>query len=299
MPLPKSPSALRKRIAELVGWPQEPLAAHVETRERRRVQGAVVEELLLDGRIPGTLIRPEGDGPFPAVLYCHAHGGRHERGRSELMAGAKSLYSPWGPQLAALGFVALSIDMPSFGERQGEGPEGALAKAHHWRGDTLYGAMLRELSGALGALAARPEVDASRLVALGLSMGASHAFWLGALDRRVSGVVQLCVMADMGPLIDSGAHDLHAPYLTVPGLLAVAEIGDVAGLVAPRPQFIAHGADDPLTPQGAREGALARVRAAYGGEGAELTSHLEPNSGHVETEGMRRAALNFLGNFVH
>ena len=31
-----------------------------------------------------TFLAPDGAGPFPAVLYCHAHGGNYDLGRREL-----------------------------------------------------------------------------------------------------------------------------------------------------------------------------------------------------------------------
>ena len=124
------------------------------------------------------------------------------------------------------------------GARRREGTEAALAKAALWRGGTLMGRMLEDLAAGLDALTADPGVDAGRVGAMGLSMGATHAYWLAALDDRVSAVAHLCAFADMAPLLSSGAHDLHGIYMTVPGLLSHGDMGDVAALIAPRPQFI-------------------------------------------------------------
>ena len=65
-------------------------------------------------------------------------------------------------------------------------------------------------------------------------MGATLAFWLAALDPRMKAVAHLCCFADLETLVASGAHDLHGLYMTVPGLLAVARTGEIAGLIAPR-----------------------------------------------------------------
>jgi dipeptidyl aminopeptidase/acylaminoacyl peptidase len=49
--------------------------------------------------------------------------------------------------------------------------------------------MLGDLAAGLDALAADPDVDAgTRIGAMGLSMGATHAYWLAALDDRVAAV---------------------------------------------------------------------------------------------------------------
>ena len=50
-----------------------------------------------------------------------------------------------------------------FGSRQLDGTESALAKAALWRGQTLSGAMLGDLTAALDALTAHPAVDPARI----------------------------------------------------------------------------------------------------------------------------------------
>ncbi len=243
--------------------------------------------------VPGLYLRPAGPGPHPAVLYCHAHGNRYETGAEELTHGRPALQGPYGPALAERGVASLAIDLAPFGARQGEGPEAALAKAGLWQGRPLLGQMLAELAAAFDWLAARPEIDAGRIATLGLSMGGTHAYWLAALEPRVAATAQLCVFSDIAPLIATGAHDLHGPYMTVPGLLARGDMGDVAALVAPRPQLVAIGATDPLTPSVALDPALARLRAAYG-DSAAIEIHVASDTGHVETPAMRAAVLAFL-----
>ncbi|MBO6637717.1 MAG: alpha/beta fold hydrolase [Roseitalea sp.] len=248
--------------------------------------------------IAGTLLLPASTGqPAPAILYCHAHGNRYDIGAAELVEGRPALQDPpYGPLLAKRGYAVLCIDMPGFGSRQPEGTESALAKAALWRGQTLFGRMLGDLTAALDALAARPDVDPARIATLGISMGATHAYWLAALDGRIAACAHLCAFADIGPLIDSGDHDLHGIYMTVPGLLEKGDMGDVAALVAPRPQLVASGLKDPLTPLAALNPALSRLRQAYESQGASdaLTELTSPGTGHEETPEMRAAVLGFL-----
>jgi hypothetical protein len=156
--------------------------------------------------------------------------------------------------------------------------------------------MLGELHAALDWLAADPGTDAARIGVYGLSMGATLGYWLGAVDPRLKAVAHLCCFADFAPLVASGAHDRHGHYLTVPGLLGVASNGEIAGLIAPRAQFLGLGEADGLTPPDAVAPALGRLRAAYAAAGAEgaLRVHLEPGVGHQETPAMRAAVLAFL-----
>jgi dienelactone hydrolase len=262
--------------------------------------GVAVETLVLDlgegRRARAFLTRPEArDARLPAVLYCHAHGARYGIGASELIDGRPSLLGPWGPMLAKRGFVTLCLDMPTFGDRADES-EDALSKALLWQGKTLMGEMLADLLAGFDHLATRDDVDPTRIAAFGLSMGATHAYFLAAIEPRIARVAHLCCFADLATLIRTGAHDLHGHYMTMPGLLAHTSFGRIAGMVAPRPQLICTGEHDPLTPPQAVEIAFAECLAAYRAVGAEaaLSRLAEPETGHVETPAMREAVLAFL-----
>ncbi|WP_172296427.1 dienelactone hydrolase family protein [Pseudoruegeria sp. HB172150] len=291
---------LRRALMRLVDWPEAPGPTRGRTVATiPHENGHWVEEIVLDTPtpIPGTLIRPARVGPHPAVLYCHAHGGDYRLGRQELLKGSRFLQSPgYGPPLAAAGLAVLCIDMPSFGDRRDEGEENDLAKGMFWQGKSLFGAMLADLSTALSYLANRPDVDDARIFTLGLSMGAAHAFWLAALETGIAGCAHLCMLADISELAKTNTHARHGFYLTVPGLLQLADMGDVAGLIAPRPQMICHGGQDHLTPAEARDAALAKVKAAYAHcpDPDALTCALDPDAGHGETAPMRIAVLDFL-----
>ncbi|HMO06313.1 MAG TPA: CocE/NonD family hydrolase, partial [Paracoccaceae bacterium] len=174
--------------------------------------------------------------------------------------------------------------------------ESALSKALLWEGRTLAGRMLSESVAALDWLTGQPEFKPGRIGLYGLSMGATLGYWLAAIDTRIAALAQLCCLADFRALIASGAHDLHGPYLTVPGLLPLAGNGRIAGLVAPRPQFVGLGDLDPLTPPFAADPALDQLRAAYARSGGLLRLHRTPDEGHRETPAMRAAVLRFLAD---
>ena len=203
----------------------------------------------------------------PAILYIHAHGGDYALGAAELTDGRPQLLGPLGPVFAREGYVTLAIDLRCFGIRAHEA-EGATAKRLAWYGRTLLGDMVGDLAAALGWLAARPQVDPDRIAAFGMSMGATLAYFLAAVDQRVAAVAHLCCLADLAMLVESGVHDRHGHYMTVLGLLA----GDLhrCNRWARRatPQFIGVGMGDALTPEPAFNRALAEVRTAYEGRGA-------------------------------
>ncbi len=266
------------------------------SRAPEPADGFRAEKLILervDGvRVRGFLIGPAGEWRgLPAIVYAHAHGAKYDIGARELLDGRPALRGAYAPDLARHGIVALALDMPCFGDRATE-PESATAKRHLWNGTTLFGEMLNDLSGAVDVLTAQDGVDAKRIGAFGLSMGATLSFWLGALDMRIAAVAHLCCFADLGELVRQNGHDLHGIYMTVPGLLPKMRTGQIAGLAAPRPQYAAMGAKDPLTPPEAIDIGLADLKLAYGDSSA-LRIHVDPDTGHVETPRMRADVLRF------
>lgn len=262
--------------------------------------GIRAEEIILQnrsgGKIRAFLTGPAGEWRnLPAILYIHAHGNRYGIGAEELLSGRAALLTPaYGEALAHQNMLALSIDLPCFGSRMQQ-TESALAKSYLWHGHVLFGAMLTDLTGVLDMMTAMPEINPARIGAFGISMGATLAFWLGALDPRISAAAHLCCFADLATLVETGAHDLHGHYMTVPGLLAAFRTGEIAGLMAPRPQLACMGLTDPLTPEKAVSRAVDDLRMAYGAAGAQqaLSILISPDTGHVETPAMRAAVLGF------
>lgn len=256
-------------------------------------ENCVVETLSLRlGRevVRGILVRPLGRGPWPGIVYAHAHGRMYSLGASELTSGRPELLSPLGSIFAADGFLSVALDMPTFGDRSAMS-EDAVSKAALWYGRSLFGQMLTEQSAAVSLLYNRADVLSDRIGMFGISMGATLAYFLAAVDTRIAAVAHLCSFADFEYLVEVGAHDLHGLYLIVPGLLTEASTGEIAGMVAPRPQLICVGDRDPLTPPVAVDRALAEARAVYAG--GPLNIIRSPATGHVETVQMRRAVRSF------
>lgn len=290
-------SISRERLAALLAFREPAIALRsVETGQR---EGYVFERLALDleggGTVRALLTRPVGaGGRRPAILYGHSHGDRHDIGASELVDGREYLLSPFGPLLARAGYVSLCMDMPTFGDRD-DVLESAAVKAHIWYGTSLIGQMLSEQAAALTYLASREDVDPSRIGAFGISLGSTLAYWHAALDTRIRAVAHLCCYADYATLVELGAQDRHGLYVLVPGLLRHTSTGEIAGLVAPRPQLICVGDADELTPPPSIERALATTRPMYeaAGAGDALEVLVQPGVGHRETPEMHKRVMAF------
>ena len=246
--------------------------------------GEVAEGIYLEPRAPNA----------PALLYCHAHGGRYDIGHHELIDGRPALRRPYLEDLARAGFAVLCFDMPCFASRA-RLEEGALSKARLWQGRTLFGQMIGELRAGLQFLSNIREVNPDRIGTFGISMGGTHAWWLNAIDARVKASAALCCFCDLETLITDGGHDKHGHYMTVPGLLGVTTTGNLAGLAAPSAQFHGAGLRDWSTPKAAFARARQELERAYASCPEQLEFYVDPDTGHEDTEAMRSAALRFLG----
>ncbi|ODT26885.1 MAG: hypothetical protein ABS35_10040 [Kaistia sp. SCN 65-12] len=284
----------RARLRQLIGLVEPAVslsAAQIEQRDDYEVEHLTLR--LGDTEVRGILTRPlKVEGRLPAILYGHSHGGRYDIGADELLDGREYLLDPLGPAFARAGYVTLAIDMPVFGKRATV-TEGAVAKALLWYGKGLFSQMLCDHSAALTYLASRPDVDAERIGAFGISMGCTLSYWLAAMDERIKAVAHLCCFADLRKMIELGNHDGHGVYLIVPGLLNEADAGAIGALVAPRPQLICIGEADSLTPPAAVALAWEETSAAYANAPGRLQLVSEPGVKHQETPRMRAAALSF------
>lgn len=283
----------RERLRELLRHETRPVALLSASEEHR--EGYVLERLQLDisgAKVRGLLTRPVQPGRHPAILYGHSRGGLYHVGADELLVGREYLREPLGPVLAQAGYITLAIDMPTFGARSNL-TEGAESKARLWFGGSLIGDMLNDHGAALSYLASRADVDATRIGAFGMSMGCFLSYWLAAMDERIAAVAHFSCFCDLRTLIAMGNQDDHGIYLLVPGLLSETDAGEIAGLIAPRPQLICVGEADNLTPVPAIDKAWADLQPAYAAVPDRVALLREPGIGHAETPRMRQAMLDF------
>jgi hypothetical protein len=302
---PSDRSARRDALYALLGDLPErhrPIAAEVLRREER--DGYLLETLVLDlngvEQVPAYLALPaEAEGPTPAVLYNHAHGGRYDIGKEEFVAGRGALQSPpYARALTAAGYGALCVDHWNFGERRGR-TESALFKEMLWKGQVLWGMMVYDSLRAVDYLASRPEVDAGRIGTLGISMGSTMAWWLAALDERIRVTVDLCCLTDFQALIETRGLDGHGIYYCVPGLLKAFDTAEINALIAPRAHLALAGNHDPLTPPAGLERIDEHLRRVYAAEGAaDRWRLLRYETGHFETAHGRAAIIDFLRRWL-
>lgn len=299
------PAARRQQLYNLLGdLPDRQRPIHATCIGVEQRPGYLLERLVLDlngsEAVPAYFVRPsEGQGPWPAVLYNHAHGGEYHIGKEELLIGRTFLHTPpYAEELTRHGYAALCIDHWAFGERRGRS-ESEIFKQMLWHGEVMWGMMVYDSLRALDYLTARPDVDADRIATLGISMGSTMAWWVAALDTRIRVCVDICCLTDYQALIETRGLDGHGVYYYVPGLLKYFTTAQINALIAPRPHLSLAGNYDPLTPPVGLERIAAELRHVYASLGAAEAWQLRRyNIGHFETAAMRAEVLAFLKKWL-
>jgi dienelactone hydrolase len=151
------------------------------------------------GRVTGRLFVPTGRGPFAGVVLAHG------------MPGNAEAFTGRAVYIARHGAVVIAIDAP-FNRRPG--PPLAFTPA-----DSVEQVQLIvDLQRAVDVLAARPDVDASRLAYVGRSYGGATGALFAGIERRLRTYV--LAVADGGFVAHStgpgGGDDEHPPFPEIP-----------------------------------------------------------------------------------
>ncbi len=298
----------RKELWSLLGelpWTHRPGPAQVIRQEKH--DGYMLERLVLDLNgiepVPAILLIPDKRRkPAPGLLYIHWHGGMYDLGKEQLLKGVE-VQPAYAPVCAEKGLVTLAIDSWCFGERKhakvGHTGEEDAFKLMLWKGQVLYGMMMFDELRALDYLAARAEVDPSRMGVLGMSMGATKAWWLAALDTRVRLCLDICCLTDFDALIREQNLKGHGIYYYVPALLKHFSASQINELIVPRPRLSVNGRKDDLTPPAGVEVVRNHLLPLYRKFGREGDCSIELyDCAHQELPEMRKHILESMDRFL-
>ena len=128
----------------------------------------LVSWMVDDIEVPATLARPEGTGPFPAVIFVAGSGPTDRNWNSPLIPGTNGSAALLAQALAGAGFLSLRYDKRPSGAK---GQENAMRML----GKISMQSHMDELASGVRLLAARPEVAPGQIFALTNSEGAVHA----------------------------------------------------------------------------------------------------------------------------
>lgn len=308
---PEALAAVLKSLGDLPPRPKP--SAKLLSAESWPGEGFRVESLLIpngvDGEMSALYFVPSrlGDSKAPAILWLHSSS---YDARQLLTPGYNGGSEPLGITFVKAGYVVLAPDACWYGHRSGKGPGGppettraqqeSLLKYNLWMGRTLWGMFVRDDQVALDYLCSRPEVDAGRVGATGMSMGSTRSWWLAAVDERVRCVVGVACLTRYQNLIAHGQLRQHGVYYFVFGLMKHFDVEGVLALIAPRPYLALTGELDAGSPADGIvviEEKLGRVYAALGAKEA-FRSVRYKHTGHVYTPAMRREMLRWFGRWL-
>ena len=190
---------IRTRAEELVKFESAPYVLGQVQQRQAIERGETLAKL--STTIEGYLSKPDGAGPFPAIVYLHGCNGLSSTGRARI-----------GALLTGWGYVALAVD--SFTSR-------GIKEACH-------GAMPARQADAMGALlylSSLPSVDAKRIAVVGSSQGGIVALRLAS--------PQDVKLFDIGDDLKFKAAVAYYPLcgvasqqLTIPTIILIGELDD-------------------------------------------------------------------------
>ena len=183
------------------------------------------------------------------------------------------------------GIAALCIEQRSFGQRREFIQPQHLDYLCHQAamnalllGTTLLAERIFDVDRAIDYLLSRGDADATRIGVMGNSGGGTTALFAAALLPRLRAAMPSCCFSTFQASIQSM---FHCVCNYVPGILPVAEMGDVAGLIAPRPLVIVSGSQDGIFPLAPARQEFAHAAAIYRAAGAaDACRHVVGEGGH-------------------
>lgn len=255
--------AVRDTLIKLMGTlPPRDKTPQVQV-EPRQDRGNYFEERFTfkngaGATVTGVVLIPKGNlKRYPAIYYCHWHGGNYDLGKRELFTTHHTPQIP-ADALTQMGFLVVAIDAYCFGERSGQGPGGpdekggaeelSTSKRELWLGRSMWSMIVRDDQLAIDYLFSRPDVDVSRVAVTGISMGATRTWWLMALDERLKTGVAVGCMTRYEDLIAAQQLKAHGIYYFVPGMLNHFDTEAIISLAAPRPMLFMTGDEDSGSP---------------------------------------------------
>ncbi len=290
-------TAARDRLRHEMLIPPKPAEKYdmkVVAEERRKGYKARRLALNIDAysRVEAYELIPDGEGPFPAVVLLHDHGGHFSIGKEKMIrpfAVADSILADadaWavkcydgqyvGDYLASRGYVVLSIDAPFWGDRGVKG--GTTWDMYKYIvGDFLM--IGRNISSwmsfddvyTVDFLATLPEVDKERIGCMGFSMGGYRSWMLASLTDKVKAGVSICWMhtAEYQVNPQHGLKQHEEWCYIIPGMRRYMDYPHIASIACPKPMLFVNGSQDKLFPPISVNKAFAEMRAVWQSQGAD------------------------------
>lgn len=285
-------TALRAEVSRLLGLQNHPPAPLLAQSIRSVDRGRFTEEkVALDVgegvQAPLYVLIPKQEPPYnpilvfhghdPSAQYCLGHYPDEETARANLTSD-----NNYAQALAEAGYLVCVVEQRGMGERLSDVvSEPAhrscrhLAFCYQLHERTLLGERVWDGMCAATWLLSRRDVT-GRLGCTGHSGGGTTALFLSALDERMAATV---VSGYFNSWRGSILAMEHCECNYVPGILELAEMGDLAALTAPRPFCAINGREDQIFPVAFAHEQFETVHRAYALHNAGHACQLSIHSG--------------------
>jgi hypothetical protein len=286
---------LRRAFKAAMGWNDDAVRVplDVETVEIEECSAYTRRKLVFTSEpgadVPCHLLVPRGlEGPVPAFVCLQGHTtgmhislgvAKHPGDENAIASGDRD----FALQAVREGYVALVMEQRSFGERA---ETLQLQRAQNGCEDAAMHALLLgrpiacerawDVSRAIDLLLTIPEVRPDRIGCMGNSGGGSTTFYAACLDDRIWLAMPSCSFCTYK---ESIFRIYHCPDNFIPGILKIAEVGDLAGLIAPRNLVVVAGKEDDIFPIKGVKRAFAHAASIYEAAGARDNITLEIGDG--------------------
>ena len=284
----------RAKLMELLGLPLAPCEGKFEIEYKKACDGYTDYRITVETEegyhTPAHLLIPDGaKTPIPLTVALSGHGGGMHVALGEAKTEKdETVLREWphramGPRSVREGRAALMIEARNFGECSLEGYGTSCteaAKIAILMGRTVIGERVNDAMRILDAIAREfPEIDMTDIVCTGNSGGGTATYYLACCDERITAAAPSCSICTFESSI---AARRHCMCNHIPSIRRYFEMGDLAGLIAPRWLAIAAGKLDVGFPIEGTRDAFRQVKAAYSAAGVpERCALLETEGDHL------------------
>ena len=281
-------SGFRGRLRELLGL------EHMQRELPRKVRAQRAERTVRDGYtqekwylwtepnvpLPVWVLIPDQPvaKPYRVVLTPHGHNepeiyigvAADDKARASIAEGQRDI----AVQAVRQGYLAVLPTARGFGETR-RTDDLSYSKIHSCRtelmhqmlfGRTVIGCRVWDISRIIDWIGGQYDIDPRCIAITGNSGGGTTSVFAPACEERITVAVPSCYYCTFR---DSIGSIIHCECNYVPGLLRLAEMWDVAGLIAPRPFRAIAGKTDPIFPLQAVRASHERLRQIYRAAGVE------------------------------
>ncbi len=243
-------------------------------------------------RIPRSGIKTEtGKLPLIICLQGHSSGAHISLGIPKYNGDVKSISGgdrDFVVRALKEGYAALALEQRNFGEctsnpKNGEKNDTTCYISAHTAlmlGRTTVGERVWDVSRVIDAVEANfsDVIDTDCISLMGNSGGGTATYYTACLEPRIKAAMPSCAVCTWEHSIAS-MH--HCACNFVPHIARYFDMGDLGGLIAPRPLVVVSGKDDPIFLKEGVDKSCELIESLYVAAGAQDSfAHVEGQEGH-------------------